>query len=81
MSRIFGIVFIYTAMVLACGGVGLFMLAAPARFGNLVYESFQLFPQVRPGDWGKKLFLRLVGIGLVAFAVRFVLRTFQLRLP
>jgi hypothetical protein len=81
MSRFFGIVIIYAVMVLSCGGVGLFMLVAPARMGNLIYESFQLFPQVRPGDRGKKLFLRLVGIGLVAFAVRFILRMFQLRLP
>jgi hypothetical protein len=77
VSRVLGVVFIYAAMVLACGGVGLFMVIAPARFGNLVYESFQLFPEVRPGDWGKKLFLRLLGIGLVAFAVRFVLRIIQ----
>lgn len=81
MSRVLGIVAIYAVMVIACGGVGVFMLIAPARFGNLIYESFLLFPQVRPGDWGKKLFLRVVGAGLLAFAVRFVLRIFQLRLP
>jgi hypothetical protein len=74
MSRFIGAVFIYVAMVLACSGVGLFMLIAPARFGNLVDESFQLFPEVRPGDWGKKLLLRLLGIGLLAFAIRFMLR-------
>jgi len=78
MGRILGIVFIYVAMVLACCGVGLFMLIAPARFGNLVYESFQLFPQVRPADWGKKLVLRVGGIGLIAFAVRFIWRTVQM---
>ena len=74
MSRFIGIVFIYAAVVLACSGVGLFMVIAPARFGNLIYENFQVFPQVRPGDWGKKLFLRLLGAGLVAFAVRFISR-------
>jgi hypothetical protein len=77
MSRFLGAVFVYVAMVLACAGVGLFMLIAPARFGNLIDESFQLFPEVRPGDWGKKLFLRLVGIGLLAFAIRFMLRIIQ----
>ena len=78
MSRFIGAVFVYVKMVpAACAGVGLFMLIAPARFGNLIDESFQLFPEVRPGDWGKKLFLRLVGIGLLAFAVRFMLRIIQ----
>lgn len=74
MSRFIGIVFVYMAMVLACGGIGLFMLLSPARFGNLVNESFGLFPEVGPGDWGKKLFLRFLGIALLAFAARFVLR-------
>jgi hypothetical protein len=77
MSRFLGAAFVYVAMVLACAGVGLFMLIAPGRFGNLIDESFQLFPEVRPGDWGKKLFLRLVGIGLLAFAIRFMLRIIQ----
>jgi hypothetical protein len=49
------------------------MLFAPARFGNLVHDSVMLFPKVRRGDWGKKLIVRLLGIGLLAFAVRFVL--------
>jgi hypothetical protein len=77
MSRLLGIVFVYVAMILAWSGVGLFMLIAPARFGNLVHESLQLFPEVNPGDWGKKLFLRLVGIGLLAFAIRLILRVWQ----
>ena len=77
MSRFIGVVVIYVAMVVACTGVGLFMLIAPQRFGNLICESFQLFPEVRPGDWGKKLFLRLLGVGLLAFAARFVLRIVQ----
>ena len=74
MSRFIGIVFVYAVMLIACIGIGLFMSLAPVRFGNLVYESFQLFPQVRPGDWGKKLFLRVTGLGLMAFAIRFFLR-------
>ena len=74
MSRFLGIVFLYAAMMLAWTSVGLFMLIAPARFGNLVHESLQLFPEVNPGDWGKKLFLRVLGVGLLAFAVRFIVR-------
>jgi hypothetical protein len=77
MSRLLGILIIYGVMVVGCGGVGLFMIVAPARIGNLISDSFQLFPQVHPRDWGKKLFLRVLGIALLAFAVRFVLRAVQ----
>ena len=38
MSRLLGIVFIYAAMILAWTGVGLFMLVAPVRFGNLIHD-------------------------------------------
>ncbi|MBZ5675338.1 MAG: hypothetical protein LAP61_13935 [Acidobacteriia bacterium] len=78
MSRLLGIVFIYAAMVLAWSGVGLFMLLAPARFGNLVHDNLQLSPEVHPGDWGKKLFLRVLGTGLLAFAIRIILRVLQM---
>ena len=61
-------------MILAWTGAGLFMLVAPVRFGNLVHDNLQLFPEVNPGDWGKKLILRLLGIGLLAFAVRLIVR-------
>lgn len=74
MSRLLGIFFVYGAMMPAWICVGLFMLIAPVRFGNLVHESLQLFPEVNPADWGKKLFLRLLGIGLFAFAVRLLVR-------
>ena len=74
MSRLLGVVFVYATMILAWSGIGLFMLIAPARFGNLVRESFLLFPEVKPGDWGKKLIVRLLGVGLLAFAIRFILR-------
>ena len=74
MSRLLGLVFLYAAMLLAWIGVGLFMLLAPARFGNLVHDNLNLFPEVNRGDWGKKFFLRLVGTALLAFAVRFAIR-------
>jgi hypothetical protein len=73
MSRLLGFVLIYSAMFLGWCGVGLFMLLAPARFGNLVHDSLLLFPEVGAKDWGKKLLLRLVGSGRLAFAVRFAL--------
>jgi len=58
-------------MFLGWTGVGLFMIVAPVRFGNLVNESFGFFPHVKDPDWGKKLILRVVGAGLLGFALRF----------
>jgi hypothetical protein len=72
MIRALGIVLVYFVMLGAWLAVGLFIVIAPARFGNLVNESFGLFPEVRASDWGKKLFLRLAGLGLLAFAARFI---------
>jgi hypothetical protein len=71
MSRLLGIVLVYALMFLGWTGVGLFMIVAPARFGNMLNESFGFFPQVKDGDWGKKLLLRVVGVGFLGFAVRF----------
>jgi hypothetical protein len=73
MSRLLGIVLVYALMFLGWTGVGLFMILAPARFGNLVHESFGFFPHVKDGDWGKRLILRLLGAGFLAFAIRFAL--------
>ena len=77
MTRLLGLVVLYGAMFLAWNGVGLFMLLAPARFGNLVHHSFHLFPEVGTKDWGKKLVVRLTGAGMLAFAVRFALGVAQ----
>ena len=73
MNRLLGIAFLYLAMMLGWIGVGLFMLFGPGRFGNLVHDSVMLFPEVKRGDWGKKLIVRVLGIGLLVFAGRFVL--------
>lgn len=74
MSRFLAIVFLYLAMLLAWTGVGLFMLIAPGRFGNLVHDNLLLFPEVRSHDWGKKLVVRIVGVGLLIFAARIIVR-------
>lgn len=68
-------------MLTAWVGLGLFIMLAPRRFGNLVNESFGILPAVGPGDWGKKLFLRLVALGLLAFAARFLWGIRQLLRP
>ena len=77
MNRLIGIVFLYAAMVLAWTIAGLFMLIAPARFRSLVHDNLYLFPEVSLGDWGKKLGLRLIGIGLLAFDIRMIVRIAQ----
>jgi len=74
MSRFIGAVLIYGGMLAGWVGVGLFLVFAPARFGNLVHESLSLFPKVDRSDWGKKLFLRLFGLFLIGFAIQFVSR-------
>ena len=68
-------------MFLAWTGVGLFMLLAPGRFGNLLHDSVGVFPEVQRADWGKKLLARVVGVGLLAFAVHFAMGVADLIRP
>lgn len=72
MIRALAALLVYFVMLGAWVAVGLFIVIAPARFGNLVNENFGLFPEVRARDWAKKLVLRLVGLGLLVFAARFI---------
>ena len=74
MTRLLGIAAVYILMFLAWISVGVSMLVAPERFGNLIHDSYGLYPQVHRNDWGKKLILRLIGTGLIGFAVHFALR-------
>jgi hypothetical protein len=71
VTRLLGPFLIYVVMFMGWTGVGLFMLLAPGRFGNLLHHNIGVFPEVRKPDWGKKLFVRLVGAGFLAFAVHF----------
>jgi hypothetical protein len=63
----------YGLMFLGWTGVGISMLVAPARFGNVIHDSFGLFPAVGPRDAGKKLLIRILGLALLGFAARFAL--------
>jgi hypothetical protein len=74
MSRVLGLVGIYVVMFCAWIAAGLFMILAPVRFGNLIHDSFGLYPEVRRCDWGRKLILRLIGLGLLGFAIHFAFR-------
>ena len=71
MTRLLGPILIYIVMFLGWTCVGLFMLLAPGRFGNLLHHNVGIFPEVQKADWGRKLFVRLVGAGFLAFAVHF----------
>jgi hypothetical protein len=73
VTRLLGPFLIYIAMFLGWTGVGLFMLLAPGRFGNMLHHNVGVFPEIHKADWGKKLFARVVGAGFLAFAVRFAL--------
>jgi hypothetical protein len=71
VTRLLGPILIYIVMFLGWTGVGLFMLLAPGRFGNLLHHNVGVFPEVQKSDWGRKLFVRLIGAGFLAFAVHF----------
>ena len=74
MTRLIGIAGLYILMFLGWTGVGLFLLLWPRRAGNLIHDSFGLFPQVRRTDRGRKVLLQLAGLGLLAFAIRMAVR-------
>ena len=72
MTRFVGIAGLYAVMLLAWIAAGAFLLFMPVRAGNLIHDSFGLFPEVQPQDHVKKAILRIAGIGLLAFAVNFL---------
>jgi hypothetical protein len=78
MTRLLGIAGIYALMFLAWTGAGLFLLFSPQRAGNLIHDSFGLYPQVRRSDRGRKIVLQFAGLGLLAFAAGFALRVVSL---
>jgi hypothetical protein len=81
LTRLLGPLLLYAVMFLGWTSVGLLMLLAPGRFGNLLHESVGVFPEVQRADWGKKLFVRVVGAGLLAFAVHFAVGVADLVRP
>jgi hypothetical protein len=74
MSRLLGVAVIFILMFAGWMGAAAFLLFAPVRAGNLIHDSFGLFPEVHRNDHGKKILLRLAGLGLLGFAVHFALR-------
>jgi hypothetical protein len=78
LSRLLGIGALYLAMFLGWAGVGLWLIFAPGRAGNLLHNGFGWFSEDVAQHNGTKLLLRLSGIGLLAFAVRFAFGVFAL---
>jgi hypothetical protein len=77
ISRIFVFGILYVAMFLGWIAVGLFMLFAPATFINFVRDNIAVLAEGPPGV-RSKLFIRLIGAGLLAFAMRFMFRIAEL---
>jgi len=78
MRGILILLLLYVVMFLGWTGVGLLMMLAPARFSRLVHDNAGVFPELGSSDWGKKLIVRLVGAGLLAFASWFATRVADL---
>ena len=77
ISRLLVIGFFYLAMFLGWIAVGLFMLVTPGRFINFVRDNIAFMDEGRPLGAGKFV-VRLIGAGLVAFAVLLAFRTADL---
>lgn len=77
ISRILVFGLLYVAMFLGWIAVGLFMLLAPATFINFVRDNVAVMAH-NPPSGRSKFFIRLIGAGLLAFAMRFVFRIAEL---
>jgi hypothetical protein len=60
---------IYVAMVTVPLALGSTLLISPARAGNFLNEFFAIFPEVKRGDWLKRILYRVFGVGLIAMSV------------
>jgi len=70
-ARLLGPLLLYVIMFFGWIVIGGIMFLAPARFGNMLHDNVGVFPEVRKRDWGKKLLVRILGAGFLAFAVHF----------
>lgn len=78
MRAILFLLLIYVVMFLGWTGVGLLMLIAPVRFSRVVQDNAGVLSEFASGEWGKKLLVRLGGLGLLAFASWFAMRVADL---
>jgi hypothetical protein len=76
--RILAGILLYVVLPVAWLSLGAFMLLAPVRFAYFIHENFVLLPRIGPRDHGWKLLIRVMGAGLLAFAVRFVWKAVEL---
>jgi hypothetical protein len=63
---IFVPVFIYIAICTVPLGVGLNLLLAPIRTGNLLHDAFAIFPALSSQEAAKRRLYRLLGLILIA---------------
>lgn len=73
--RILAGILLYLILPIAWLSLGTFMVLAPVRFAHFIHENFVLLPQIGQRDAGWKFLIRVMGAGLLAFAVRFVWKT------
>jgi hypothetical protein len=59
------LILIYLILCTVPLGLGTCLLFAPRRAGNFLNAAFAIFPSVEPADTLKKLFYRILGIGLI----------------
>lgn len=71
--RVLAGILLYVALPFGWVSLGPLMLLAPARFTGFIDENVVALPRVRQA-LVVKLAIRAVGAGLIAFAVRFVLK-------
>jgi len=76
--RILAGVVLYLVLPVLWLSLGAAMVLTPVRFAHFVNENFVLLPRIGPRDTGWKLAIRVVGAGLLAFAVRFVWKAVEL---
>jgi hypothetical protein len=53
-------------------GLGTYLLIAPRRGGNFLNDAFAVFPHVEPKDRLKKVFYRVLGVGLVLVSTFYI---------
>lgn len=67
----------YVIMSTVPCGLGLSLVFAPTRAGNFLNEVFALFPEVRRGEWTKRVLYQVFGVGLIAVSVFYGLQLWR----
>jgi hypothetical protein len=68
---------IYVILTTVPLGLGSWLLVAPTRAGNFLNDAFAIFPQVGPGDGAKRLFYRVLGVGLMLSSAFYIVQVYR----